>query len=59
MSSLLEHFPAMRFKADNSEDLQRAIREQIRNRQTLTMDIPDWESQARKFDRIINDTVAR
>jgi teichuronic acid biosynthesis glycosyltransferase TuaC len=58
MSLLLEHFPAMRFKADDGESLQRAIREQIRNRQTLTMDVPDWESQARKFDSIINDTVS-
>lgn len=58
MSLLLEHFPFMRFKADNSEDLQRAIRDQINNRQALTMDVPDWETQARKFDRIINDTVS-
>jgi len=57
MSLLLQHFPAMRFKADDSEALQRAIRHQINNRQTLTMDTPDWEGQAHKFERIINDTV--
>ncbi len=55
MPLLLKDTPALLFRPDDSEDLKRAMQEQIANKNILTMDIPTWERQAGKIDGLIRN----
>lgn len=59
MSRLLAETTSLLFKPDNLKDMERAIEYQLQHKLTLSVEVPTWEKQAIKFDRIIKEVGNR
>jgi glycosyltransferase involved in cell wall biosynthesis len=59
MSTLLANNPQQLYRPDDVEDLKRAICYQLQHRHSLPDEVPTWEVQAERFERVILEVLDR